>query len=144
MHNSLLHITPSQWFIIGAIFIAFSLFTPKRIPLILTGSSLLTGFSTLVFTTLKGTNLSTPIQLAVFLITLFFGLLFIHPEKRSGILKEKDILILKSPLKKGKGIYKQGGTTYTLIGPDCPVQTKVVVVSVKAETLYVTLAGKDD
>jgi membrane protein implicated in regulation of membrane protease activity len=146
MNASFIHITPDRWIIVSAIFLAFSLFVPKRIPWIISGTAFATGVISFVYPFLGGCPLSTAIQLAIFSVLLILGLLFIQTAVPSldPTLNKKDIFVLTSPIKNGKGTLKKGGISYTLIGPDCPGQTPVVVVSIQGNTIYVSPVKQDE
>lgn len=149
MNASFIHITPDRWIIVSAIFLAFSFFVPKRIPWIISGTAFATGVINFIYPFLGGCPLSTAIQLAIFSVLLILGLLFIQtatppPSSSDSVLKKQDIFTLTSPIKNGKGTLKRAGTSYTLIGPDCPGQTQVVVVSIQENTIYVSPAKQDE
>lgn len=141
MHTSFIHITPDRWVLISGIFWALSFFMPRRIPWIMAGTAFATGTISFIYPFVGGGSpLSTAMQLAIFSVLLILGLLFIQiatPSSHSS-LKKADVLTLTSPIKKGKGTFKVGEKSYTLVGPDCPASTQVTVVSLQGDILYIS------
>ena len=146
MDWSLVHIAPSRWFIVGLVFALLAIFSSKRIPLLICSSAILTGITGVFFSFLHTEPLSTPLQISVFLVLLLLGLLLIRVSGvlSGSILRKNDVFVLTTPIKQGRGGHVVGGNAYTLIGPDCPVQTKMIVISMKGMTAYVTPVEKDD
>ena len=147
MISSFLLITPDRWLIVSGLFVLLALFIPKRIPLIVSGTTFVTGTISFIYPFLtKSCPLSTTIQLTIFFVLLILSLLFIHaapPASAQHPLRKEDVFALTSPIKKGKGTLTWGEKSYTLVGPHCPAQTLVTVVSVQGDTVYISPIKKE-
>lgn len=145
MYWSFLSITPIQWAILGGIFAALSLFMPRRIPLTICGSALITAALLLVYNLLvPGPSLLAIWQIILFLGLIVLGLFVLRPQSTTwdAFPHPQAIFTLTSPIKRGKGTFQHEGITYTLIGPDAPTGSKAAIVSINGRTLYIEILSQ--
>lgn len=145
MYCSFIIITPIQWAILGCIFAGLGLFMPRRIPLTISGSALITAAFVLIYSLLiPAAPLLAVWQIILFLGLIIVGLFAVRPRSTTEEMfpQPHAIFTLTTPIKKGKGTFQHEGITYTLIGPDAPLGAKAAVVSINGHTLYIEILSQ--
>ncbi len=137
----------TQWFTLGVIIGSLAFVIPSRIPSVIAASAFFVGILSWGWSVTQGSEIFTLYQLGIFLSLIVLGLM-VWPTGhsfemarrgsfRKGAPHRGQVFVLKSPIEKGFGALNWRGKTWVVVGPDMTVGTKISVVSLEGDTLYV-------